>query len=287
MIGKVAADFKVSAVQGVLSHQMKRFIIDGDKVILNRYDVEQKVETITFEPNEVYAVDIVMSTGEGKPKEIDGRTTVYKRAVEAHYELKMKHSRAVLSDIDRKFPTFPFSVRGLSSDGAGDARVRIGISECFKHELVHPYPVLFEKEGEYVAHIKFTALLVPTGTLRVSGQAVDLKDMKATLELKSDEYKNILKESVKRPGIRKKKRPTKDKDGKEKKGAATKDGNVEKDSSSKKTTKDGVEKDASSTKKSDATTATGGDAKTSAATTPTPATTTSPTPAAPGGPSHA
>ncbi len=84
-ITKVAASYKVSAVQGVLSHEMKHFIIDGEKVILNRADPEQKVEEFKFETGEVYALDIVMSTGEGKPKETEFRTTVFKRAPETHY----------------------------------------------------------------------------------------------------------------------------------------------------------------------------------------------------------
>ena len=42
--------------------------------------------------HEVYAVDILMSTGEGKAKEKDTRTTVYKRT-EEQYSLKMKASR--------------------------------------------------------------------------------------------------------------------------------------------------------------------------------------------------
>ena len=48
---------------------------------------------ITFEPHQAYAIDIVMSTGEGKAKELDSRTTVFKRDPEAHYLLKMKASR--------------------------------------------------------------------------------------------------------------------------------------------------------------------------------------------------
>lgn len=53
-------------MEGVLSHQMKRFVIDGNKVILNKATPEHKVEEFEFEENQCYAIDIVMSTGEGK-----------------------------------------------------------------------------------------------------------------------------------------------------------------------------------------------------------------------------
>ena len=45
-----------------------------------------------FSVHEVYAVDILVSTGEGKTKEKDVRTTVYKKT-DNTYSLKMKASR--------------------------------------------------------------------------------------------------------------------------------------------------------------------------------------------------
>jgi hypothetical protein len=54
-LGKVAADYKCNPVGGVLSHQMTKFVIDGKKVIINKPDVEQKVEEVEFEQGEVCA----------------------------------------------------------------------------------------------------------------------------------------------------------------------------------------------------------------------------------------
>lgn len=51
-----------------MSHEMKQFVIDGSKCILNKPTPDQKVEDGEFEENEVYAVDIVVSSGEGKPR---------------------------------------------------------------------------------------------------------------------------------------------------------------------------------------------------------------------------
>jgi methionyl aminopeptidase len=42
---------------------MKRFVIDGNQVIINRPEFDQQVEEFTFQLNEVYALDVVMSTG--------------------------------------------------------------------------------------------------------------------------------------------------------------------------------------------------------------------------------
>ena len=46
-----------------------------------------------FDVHEVYALDILVSSGEGKAKERDTRTTVYKRKADLIYQLKMKASR--------------------------------------------------------------------------------------------------------------------------------------------------------------------------------------------------
>lgn len=65
-IQKVAAAYDCKIVEGVLSHQMKQFVIDGNKVVLSVSNPETRVDDAEFEENEVYAIDIVASTGEGK-----------------------------------------------------------------------------------------------------------------------------------------------------------------------------------------------------------------------------
>lgn len=87
----IAESYGCSVVEGVMSHQMKQFIIDGNKCVLNKPSPETKVEDAEFEENEVYAIDIVISTGDGKPKVLDEKaTTVYKRALDMEYSLKVR-----------------------------------------------------------------------------------------------------------------------------------------------------------------------------------------------------
>jgi methionine aminopeptidase len=93
VIAKVCSDFQVNPVEGVLSHKVKRHLIDGNDVIINKETPEQKVEEYTFAPGDVFGLDIYVSTGEGKPKEGDFRTTVYKRELDTQYNLKLKSSR--------------------------------------------------------------------------------------------------------------------------------------------------------------------------------------------------
>jgi hypothetical protein len=53
---------------------MKQFVIDGNKVVLSQSSVETRVEDFEFQENEVYGVDIVMSTGEGKVRQMLTKT---------------------------------------------------------------------------------------------------------------------------------------------------------------------------------------------------------------------
>jgi len=202
MIKSVADEFKVNVVQGVLSHEMKRFVIDGEKVIISKTEIDQKVDEFDFEPNQVFAIDIVMSSGEGKPKEMDERMTVYKRALETTYKLKSNISRQILSEIDKNFPTFPFTIRALD-----EKKARFAIKECKNHDLVFPYPVLAEKDGDLVAHFKYTALLLPSGTIKITGPPVDLQKLPVLpQQVKSVAIKSLLTQSVKKKQKKNKKK---------------------------------------------------------------------------------
>ncbi|KAJ8647579.1 hypothetical protein MRB53_000602 [Persea americana] len=179
-IQKVAAAYDCKIVEGVLSHQLKQFVIDGNKVILSVTNPETRVDDAEFEENEVYAIDIVTSTGDGKPRLLDEKqTTIYKRAVDKNYHLKMKSSRFIFSEINQKFPIMPFTARALE-----EKRARLGLVECVNHDLLQPYPVLHEKPGDLVAHIKFTVLLMPNGSDRITSHA--LQELKPTKTIEHD-----------------------------------------------------------------------------------------------------
>ncbi|KAJ6865317.1 ERBB-3 BINDING PROTEIN 1 [Populus alba x Populus x berolinensis] len=182
-IQKVAAAYDCKIVEGVLSHQLKQFVIDGNKVILSVSNPDTRVDDAEFEENEVYAVDIITSTGEGKPKLLDEKTTtIYKRAVDKNYHLKMKSSRFIFSEINQKFPIMPFSARALE-----EKRARLGLVECMNHDLLQPYPVLHEKPGDCVAHIKFTVLLMPNGSDRITSHT--LQELQPTKTIDDPEIK--------------------------------------------------------------------------------------------------
>ena len=138
-----------------------------------------------------------MSTGDGKPKMTEEReTTVFKRALDTQYQLKIKAARELFAEINKKYPTMLFSLRGLE-DGGGAGRTRLGLADCLAHGLLQAYPVTYEKSGDLVAQFKGTFLLTPNGSDRITSASVQgVVSDKSGVE--SEEIKTLLATSLKK-----------------------------------------------------------------------------------------
>lgn len=90
---------------------MERNVLDGEKtMVFNPSEHQRNTREVEFEEHEVYSVDILISTGEGKGRQLEARTTVY-RKTDATYQLKLKASRAVFSEVQAKAGSMAFSLR--------------------------------------------------------------------------------------------------------------------------------------------------------------------------------
>lgn len=146
-VQKVAEDFKCKPIEGMLSHQLEQNRIDGEKTIIQNPSEAQRKEhdKFEFELHEVYAVDVLVSSGEGQGKEKDVKVTVFKKTDET-YMLKMKNSREFFSSVSKKHGTMPFTLRSCENE----TKAKMGVVECVTHKLIEPFQVLYEKEGEWV-----------------------------------------------------------------------------------------------------------------------------------------
>jgi curved DNA binding protein len=186
-------DFGVKPVQGSTMHEMKRNVMEGKKrIVLNRQEGEA-VDEVTFEEGEVYTVDLLVTTGDGKLKLSDIRTTVFKRNPDTVYQLKLSTSRKVFSEISQKCGTMAFSLRQLEDE----KKARMGITESVTHQLVSSYPVMQEKEGEAVAHLVYTVLLMPNGPLRLTNSTLDER-VKSEKEVTNEELVALLKSAIRK-----------------------------------------------------------------------------------------
>merc|ERR1719230_2403298 len=90
----------------------------------------------------------------------------------------------------------------------------LGVSEAKRHELIEEYPVLKEKDKEFVAQFKFTVLLLPGGTKKITGMPLGdaEKQLVTAHEVKDEDLKKLL--STSSNPKKKKKKAKEDKDDK-------------------------------------------------------------------------
>ena len=188
-IAKVCEAYECNAVEGVLSHKVKKHLIDGNDVILNKETSTQQVDEYEFAPGDIIGLDVFVSTGEGVPKEAEERVAVYKRELSTVYNLKSKSSRAFFVEVNRRFPTLPFAIRACEDKVAA----KVGVKECFEHDLIMPYHVLTEKPGDFVAQFKATVVVQPRSTqVLCGGTAIDVSKFTSDKSIADEELKALI-----------------------------------------------------------------------------------------------
>jgi len=202
-VSKVGEAFGCKPVEGMLSHQLEQNKIDGEKTIIQNPSEAQRKEHDKFEfaLHEVYAVDVLISSGDGQGREKDAKITVYKKT-EDTYMLKMKTSREFYSKVSKQFGTMPFNLRSMEEE----KKARMGVVECVTHKLIEPFQVLFDKEGAYVAQYKFTVLLMPNGPHKITGLPFDEATCKTEKSIEDAEIQKLLKTSANPKAAKKKKK---------------------------------------------------------------------------------
>lgn len=192
-VQKIAAEFKCKPIEGMLSHQLKQFKIDGEKTIIQNPTIAQKKEheKCEFEKYEVYAMDVLVSTGEGLGKELDTKVSIYKKT-EENYLLKLKASRAFYAEVKKKYGPMPFNLRNFEEE----AKAKMGVHECVTHKLVEPFQVLYEKHNEIVAQFKNTVLILPNGLTVVTGCPFDVTCYESEHSVQDEDLKKLLESDV-------------------------------------------------------------------------------------------
>jgi curved DNA binding protein len=192
-VSKVVAPWDCKPVEGMLSCQQTKNVIDGKKrIILNPNEQQRRdTDTAVFAEGEIYGIDILVSSAEdGKCRVEESRTSIYQRSTEVTYQLKMKTSRAVFSEIQKKAGPFPFTIRCLEDE----KRSRMGVQEAVAHGLLKPYDVLYTPPGTFVAAFHFTLALLPAGPSLITHPPVWYKPekLKTEKELEDAELKEII-----------------------------------------------------------------------------------------------
>ena len=84
----------------------------------------------------------------------------------------------------------------------------MGVLECVNHKLLEPFTVLYEKDNDVVAQFKFTVLLMPSGSHKITGLPIDTNLFKSEHHIEDDSIKALLSRGVGHKSGKKKKKPT-------------------------------------------------------------------------------
>ncbi|TFY53557.1 hypothetical protein EVJ58_g9388 [Rhodofomes roseus] len=180
-VAKIASAFDCKPVEGMLSCEQSQNSIDGKRRIILNPSEEQK-----------------------KARLEESKTTIYQKESTVTYQLKMKTSRAVFSEVQKKAGAFPFNVRVLEDE----KRARLGLQEAVQHGLVKPYEVIYTPSNTFVAGFHFTIALLPAGPALVTHPPVWYKPdlVKTEKELEDAELKELLTQPLREDKKSKKKK---------------------------------------------------------------------------------
>ena len=211
VINKAAEEYKCRLVKGVFSHKLKKHVIDGNDVISSSVG-DTKTESYEFHIGDVFGLEIFVSSGQGKPKQSESRTTIFKRAVENTYLLKSDKARSFLKQVNTKYPSLPFSLRAFEDE----TTARIGVKHCLDHQLLEPFSVVEDEKGEVVAHWKADVAVLPNGTIFLSGDLpFDASKFETDNKVVSQELSELLALSMDLKDQKKRKKTTKTEEKKE------------------------------------------------------------------------
>lgn len=127
----------------------------------------------------------------------------------------MRASRYLFNEVNQKYPALPFALRSLPDE----RQARMGVVELLKHELLHAYPVLYERASDQVVHFKFTVLVLANGPTRISGLPSFAVGSVVSSKVIPDEVSKILSTASKKKKKKKtpKNRRLEEQDGSEEK----------------------------------------------------------------------
>ena len=201
LLEKVVKSYDCNLVENTTCWLFGRNEIEGAKKIILAPGEGVKGEGLP-ESGEAWGVEMGVSTGTGKVKALPNRATLHRRTTTT-YGLKRPSSRATLSEVQKRFGTFPFSLRQLDDERAG----KVGIVECVRGGVVRQYEVIGSSDSEPVARLFTTIAINKNGLQKLSGPpALDLEKVKSDKKITDEEVLKILEQPLKKDTGDKKKK---------------------------------------------------------------------------------
>ncbi|KAF2722329.1 curved DNA-binding protein [Polychaeton citri CBS 116435] len=205
LLEKLVKSYDCSLVENTTCWLFGRNEIEDKKKIILAPGEGVKGEGVP-DVSEAWGVEIGVSLGSGKVKSLPDRATLHRRTT-IQYGLKRPSSRATLSEVQKKFGTFPFSLRQLDDERAG----KVGVVECVRSGTIRQYEVIGSSDSQPVARLFTTVAITKNGIQKLSAPpALDLEKVKSDKKITDEEVLKILEQPISKV-VTKKNKPKKKK----------------------------------------------------------------------------
>jgi methionine aminopeptidase len=162
----IDCDESIAICPGIFSYQVSQEIIHGRNDVDEDYEKHSRMfmgknrheyddlENVEFEHNQVFIIDVAVSSGTGRVNVNNLReTTIYKHDFDHYHALKRDASKLTLVAFKNK-GVFPTNIREIDCPV-----VRMGLRECISTGVLDMYPVMYEKNGEFIGRYKYTVII--------------------------------------------------------------------------------------------------------------------------------
>jgi len=145
-----------NVIENLHGHQIEKYELHGGKEVPT---TSRTHAAGTFEPGEVYAIEIFVTTGKGYAKNSDD-IRIYSMIPELPRRLpiRVQAARKLLSFISGNRKSLPFATRWLF-EKFDNATVKVGLATLERMGILIPYPVLLEEPNHPVVQHEETILV--------------------------------------------------------------------------------------------------------------------------------
>ncbi|RDW79183.1 curved DNA-binding protein (42 kDa protein) [Aspergillus mulundensis] len=187
LIEKVAKTYDCNVVENTTSWLFERNEIEAEKKIILSPGSGVKGEGVP-DVGEVWGVEVGLSLGSGKVKNLDHRPTLHRRTTTT-YQLKRPSSRATLTEIVKKFGQFPFSLRQLDDEKSA----KVGVIESVRNGVLRQYEPAGDADNAAVSRYLTTIAITKNGITKLAAPAApDFEKVKSDKKIEDEEILKIL-----------------------------------------------------------------------------------------------
>ncbi|KAG0158325.1 hypothetical protein PDIDSM_5838 [Penicillium digitatum] len=192
LLEKIAKTYDCTVVENTTSWMFGRNEIEGEKKIILS---PATVSVVMVFPRSVKFGVLRLASVSDPARSRTSTTVLPSRRTTTTYGLKRPSSRQTLSEVVKKFGTFPFSLRQLDDEKAA----KVGVVECVRGGVLRQYEPAGETDGSPVSRLLTTIAITKNGLTKLAAaKPVDVEQIKSDKKLEDEEILKILEQPLAR-----------------------------------------------------------------------------------------